>query len=263
MGLTYDNISGTHTLTFGSPIPTNNVSAGVSFKNTNTYLFDLKDFPAGILPSGGSSNIASASEVVMCQLREENYSPRNDKTIFEWHKAAGIHNADKILYTGTGPEFAEDPNWTFFYSFDFSIIGHFSWEINEPGYYYVIIKADGGRGNARIDFQVVDTSPASQTITHSNLGFADIFGIRYQNCSVLSSNIGKNIKVVFDYSVSSGPISGIIGQITFTKPNGQLTSYTFYYATTSLTGSVVLHLLNIQYEAGNYSNLRLTKLETN
>lgn len=248
MGVTYDNITGTHTLTFGSPIPTDNVSAGVSFKNTNTYVFDLKDFPAGILPSGGSSNIASASEVVMCQLREDNYSPRSDRTYFEWHKAAGIHNADKIIYSGYGPEFVEDPNWTFFYSFDFSIIGHFTWEINEPGYYYVIIKADGGRGNARIDFQVIDTRPS---ITFSEVGFGDNTGV-FSNCSPNCK--GKQVYIYLKYNKPN------TGSITLTyrynRPNGTLVSGIMLLPTAANTNGSTAHaVLGEYYDAGNYSNL--------
>ena len=256
MGVTYDNISGTHTLTFGSPIPTTNVSSGVSFRNTNTYVFDLKNFPAGLLPSGGSSNILSASEVVMCQLREENYYPKGDKTIFEWHKAAGLHNTDKIIYSGTGPDFYEDPTWVYYWSFDFSFIGHFTWEINEPGYYYVIIKADGGRGNARIDFQVVDTTPAA-SISYSNLGFADLMGIRFQNCSVLAANIGKPVKVAFDYSVTNGPISSISGIVRYTLPDGTQRSWPLSINTSSLSGTLTFQAPDT-YTAGNFSNLNIT-----
>lgn len=247
MGVIYDNISGTHMLTFGSPIPTTNVSGGVSFKNTNTYVFDLKNFPSGILPSGGSSNILSASEVVMCQLREENYSPRGDKTVFEWHKAAGIHNSDKILYTGTGPDYYEDPSWTHFYSFDFSFIGHFSWEINEPGYYYVIVKADGGRGNARIDFQVIDTRPS---ITFSNVGFGDSIGT-FTNCS--PAVVGKQIFIHLNYNKPN------TGSITlnwkFNRPDGSLASGTMLLPTAANANGSTKHAVNENYIAGSYSNL--------
>jgi len=255
MGVTYDNISGTHELTFGSPIPTTNVSSGVSFKNTGTYVFDLKNFPAGLLPSGGSSNILSASEVVMCQLREENYYPKGDKTIFEWHKAAGIHNTDKIIYSGTGPDFYEDPTWVYYWSFDFSFIGHFTWEINEPGYYYVIIKADGGRGNARIDFQVIDTTPI--TISHSNLGFANSSGTRFSNCQVSASEIGGDVRAAVDYVVSAGPISSISGVIRYTLPDGVQRSWPIFVQTSTLSSTLKFQLPD-KYEAGSYSNLTIT-----
>lgn len=256
MGVTYDNITGTHTLTFGSPIPTTNVSGGVSFKNTNTYVFDLKNFPAGILPSGGSSNIASASEMVMCQLREENYVPKGDRTFFEWHKAAGIHSVDTIIYSGYGPEAQEDPSWASYWSYDFSFIGHFSWEINEPGYYYVIIKADGGRGNARIDFQVVDTTPAA-TISYSSLGFANSSGTRFANCQVSASEIGGYVRTAVDYFVEGGPISSITGIVRYTLPNGTVRSWPVAITTTVLSGTLKFQHPD-RYEAGNYSNLSIT-----
>jgi len=108
--------------------------------NAGKFSFDLFNFPSGILPSGGASNIVSASEVLFAGL---NVSPATATMTFQWHRAVG---QDTVIYTySTGSSSA----WAYSY------IGHFSWEIREPGAYYLLVNTS--RGNARIDFAISET----------------------------------------------------------------------------------------------------------
>ncbi len=144
-GLRYDSITTAHTLLFGTPISTQNQAQTyccwpIPMRNAGQYTFDLANFPLGILPSGGSSNIVSDSEMMIAGL---NTSPSAGVMRFEWHKAV---TTDTVIFT-----FASQPTSTWAYSY----IGRFSWEVNEPGHYYLLIDSNWGR--ARLDFQVTNS----------------------------------------------------------------------------------------------------------
>src|SRR5262249_33793018 len=69
-------------------------------------------------------------------------------TSFEWHRAVG---PDVTVYTF---------NASGSYSWAYSFIGHFSWEISEPGSYYIVVTTPSG--SARLDFVV--TNPTSSRL---------------------------------------------------------------------------------------------------
>ena len=95
----------------------------------------------------------SASEMILVALRVENYRPKNDAVKYEWHRVSG-GRPDTIIFSYTSSDFPENPNWTTYWSFDSTYVGHFSWKIDLPGHYYVILTTPWG--DARIDFAVVD-----------------------------------------------------------------------------------------------------------
>jgi hypothetical protein len=153
-GIRFDNIQLPHTFIIGSPVPTQNQSSTyccwpLPVTNSGTFTYRLSDFPLDVLPSGGSSNVASASEMLFVGV---NVSPASTVMRFEWHKAVA---QDSVIYT-----FTTSSAFAWAYSF----IGHFSWEINEPGAYYLLI--DTPSGGARIDFAITGPTP-----TLTRLGF--------------------------------------------------------------------------------------------
>lgn len=251
MGITYDNITGTHEITFGKPNPSACVSCGMTFKETNKFIFDLAEHPPNLLPSGGSSNIASMSEMVMCMLKEENYTPKTDLTVFEWHKAAGIHNTDKIIYNGTGNDYQEEPGWTWYYSYDLCFIGRFDWEINEPGFYYVLIKADQGRrGTARIDFEVINSAPAA---TINSYGFGDYNG-EFAGCSPAVK--GSPIYIYTHFTKTLTP-NVVTLNWQFIDPSGILKGGKFMIPSAANNNGVNKLDTGLTYQKGDYKALKV------
>jgi hypothetical protein len=115
-GVEYDNISVSHDFIVGSPLPTQNQGGmyccwPVPVRTPGSYIFSQEGFPVNVLPSGGSSNIISASEMIFVGL---NQGPTSGPTSFEWHKAIG---RDLVVYTFTAAGS---------YSWAYSFIGHFS-----------------------------------------------------------------------------------------------------------------------------------------
>lgn len=148
-GVRYDNISISHEFIVGTPVPTQNVTSTyccwpLPVRNGGSYTFNLANFPLDVLPSGGNSNVISASEMVLVGL---NASPATGLMTFEWHRAI---TQDVVISTFSGsPGYA----WTFSY------IGHFSWEMNAPGSYYVVVGSPWG--SARLDFLVTGSSTST------------------------------------------------------------------------------------------------------
>jgi hypothetical protein len=145
-GIRYDNIQFPHTFIVGSPVPTQNQAGTyccwpLPVRNSGAFTYRLSDFPLDVLPSGGSSNVASPSEMLLVGI---NISPASAVMRFEWHKAVG---QDSVIYAFTTASFI----WAY------SFIGHFSWEINEPGLYYLLI--DTPSGSARMDFAITGSAP--------------------------------------------------------------------------------------------------------
>ncbi len=148
-GITYDNIALPHTFVVGSPVPTANQTATyccwpLPVRNAGSFTFNLSDFPANVLPSGGSSNVLSASEMLFVGI---NFVPSSTTVTMEWHKAVG---QDTVVYSfsSAGP-----------FAWAYSLIGHFSWEVSDPGSYYVLVMTPSGR--ARLDFSVTGSTPTN------------------------------------------------------------------------------------------------------
>jgi len=145
IGVRYDTIPGPHEFLIGTPIPTQNQKQTYCcwpfpVRSPGVYEFDLAAFPLNVLPSGGNSNVVSESEMVIVGI--DLYGATGAMT-FQWHKAV---TNDVIIYSSTGMA-----SWSWMCTY----IGHFSWEISEPGPYYVIVGAPGGA--ARIDFRVTNS----------------------------------------------------------------------------------------------------------
>ena len=145
-GVKYDNISVSHEFIVGSPVQTQNQANTyccwpLPVRNPGTYTFNEADFPLNVLPSGGTSNIVSESEMIFVGLNE---GLTTGTTTFEWHRAVG---EDVVVYTfpATGS-----------YDWAYSFIGHFLWEISQPGSYYVVVSAPSG--SARLDFLVTNST---------------------------------------------------------------------------------------------------------
>ncbi len=192
MGIAFDNITATHSIKFGTPQPTDNwvSDAEPTFKTTGQYTFDLAKFPAGDLPSGGLSKRISPSEMVMCYIRADNYDPKDDSIIFRWYKNAKSGDS-KLIAETTTPDYKEDPSWTWYYSWDYSFVGHFDWEINEPGSYscHIITKW----GDAWIDFNVIDTSAPSQATAKISLHGPGVVKVNGTAVSAVVTDPGLNV----------------------------------------------------------------------
>jgi Carboxypeptidase regulatory-like domain len=147
-GVRYDDIQVAHEFVVGSPVPTQNQASTyccwpLPVWNAGSFMFDLALFPPNILPSGGSSNILSKSEMVLVGLKT---SPATGTVTFQWHKAV---NQDVIISTYSGL-----PSYLVTYSY----IGRFTWEIAEAGSYYVVVGTPWGE--ARLDFLVTNSAAA-------------------------------------------------------------------------------------------------------
>jgi hypothetical protein len=145
-GVKYDNIRVGHEFIVGSPVPTQDQTGTyccwpLPVRNAGSFVFDLGLFPLNVLPSGGSSNILSESEMVLVGL---NVSPATGTVTFQWHRAV---TQDVVIFTYTG-----SPSYFVTYSY----IGHFAWEIAEAGSYYVVVETPWG--GARLDFLVTNSA---------------------------------------------------------------------------------------------------------
>lgn len=142
-GIVYDNIKAQHIIHFGIPQPTQ--SGEPKFKASGVYNFDLAQFPKNVLPSGGLTGVVSVSEMVMVAIQAWDYIPKNDAVTFEWRYG------DKLIASTKSGDF-DERGLEYYYTFDYSFIGHFRWEIQKTGTYSVTIKTSWGE--AKIDFDV-------------------------------------------------------------------------------------------------------------
>jgi len=144
-GIDSDTITVAHEFLVGTPVPTS--SSNLTYccwpfpvMNPGTYDFSLSAFPLDNLPSGGSTPIISASEMILAGIRFT--QPSTTITTSTWHRVAlGLDTQIAMIATGR-----------LAHSTAFSFIGHFSWEITVPGVYYVIIDTEWG--SARLNFVV-------------------------------------------------------------------------------------------------------------
>ena len=142
-GLRYDNISAVHQFITGSPVPTQDAASVYCcwpppMLNSGTFVFKLSDFPLNILPSGGTSNVVSPSEMIYVAFSVSGLGPLS----MQWHRAIG---RDTIIETSTSS--SDTDRFT-------SWAGHFDSQITQPGTYYVVVITPWG--NARLDFLVTD-----------------------------------------------------------------------------------------------------------
>lgn len=155
-GIRSDTITIPHELIVGSPIPTSTQGAQYCcwpfpVLHQGSYDYDLTQYPADSLPSGGSSNIVSASEMVFAGMRFG--SATTKPATFSWHRA--ILGSDQQMFAYTVPL-----NSVAAYSF----IGRFAWEVTLPGLYYVLIDTEWG--TMTVDFIVTGPMP---TFTKTSL----------------------------------------------------------------------------------------------
>jgi hypothetical protein len=171
LGITSDNIGLKNDIKLCQPVPTDDVNEGVKWNWCDTdFTYSLQQFdknsaqyfPLNDLPSGGNSGRISKSEMVIAVVDLLDNDPKDGWIIYSWYKKnAGGSGTDKLLVQTeklSVPACAGYPHFDgecgMYGSYEqFSYIGHFSGEIENGGYYFVII--DTSWGSARIDFGVV------------------------------------------------------------------------------------------------------------
>jgi hypothetical protein len=102
-GIRSDQIQTAHQWVIGSPVPTQNQRQTyccwpLPVLNAGSFRFDLSAFPLDLLPSGGQSNVVSASEMLFTGI---DFSPSASDVQFDWHRAVG---PDTVVFTySSGP----------------------------------------------------------------------------------------------------------------------------------------------------------------
>jgi hypothetical protein len=160
----YDSIRVNHVITLCNPVSDKEYAiTGLTEKNCGNPDLALDDFPLDNLPSGGSSGIISASEMVYLKVSMNEGSgislfPWQTETVtFDWYDSSD----GRELFHGSTEVNA-------FNVVGGCIIGHFSWEINKPSIYYVDITTIDG--NARVVFNVIDNGQTAITATPTPIG---------------------------------------------------------------------------------------------
>ncbi len=161
-GIVYDNINLKHTISLCSPVPIDNYRWRMIDTYNCGYTYSLSNYPLNNLPSGGDSMRVSNSEMVMAQISIWDDSTSPGKITYTWYqKADKASDKDKQLYQkildvpacGGGFGFVLFGECAIFTVANPAIfIGHFSWEIDRPGTYYVVV--DTTWGSETINFQV-------------------------------------------------------------------------------------------------------------
>lgn len=145
-GIRSDSITIAHDLIVGSPVPTDHAgqlyaSWPYPVRHPGQYEYTLSDYPPSILPSGGSSNVISVSEMLFAGIR---FSTMPDAPIvMTWHRLDP--NQDVPIFRTTAV---------------YSYVGHYPWEVAHPGSYYLTIETQWG--TLTIDW-VVTGPPCSTT----------------------------------------------------------------------------------------------------
>jgi hypothetical protein len=152
----YDGISVPHLIRFCRIVPVSVYDPSVLPGLTgcgDTTTIDLKGIPLDNLPSGGTSKRISPSEMVILYAKLINYpnsgsmdisfiNKQTNTRIYNYHTAVGACGGDCNYL-----------NW---YWWTYGYIGHFSWEIKDPGQYQAVITTSWG--SAYYDFTVIDSS---------------------------------------------------------------------------------------------------------
>jgi hypothetical protein len=89
--------------------------------------------------------------MILAAVRIIDYSPTSGTMRFEWHKAVG---PDIVVYTYNRTVPPPSPTLKTWWTWGLATIGHFPWEISEPGAYYLVISTTWG--DARLDFEVTN-----------------------------------------------------------------------------------------------------------
>ena len=151
----YDNIKVKHKIELCNPASDAEYAiTGIFEKNCGHPDLNIDNYPLDILPSGGNSGKVSASEMVLVKITmiEDNYISlvpwETDTIIINWYDGS-----DNRLMFGTSREA------TSFKTDVRCFIGHFSWEINKAGKYYVDVITENG--DARVVFDVI-SNPVPQ-----------------------------------------------------------------------------------------------------
>ena len=167
LGITKNDISLKNDVKLCQPIPTEDVTKGVKWDWCNTdFTYSLQQtdpnsaqyFPLNDLPSGGNSGRLSASEMVIVVVNILDNDPTNGYIQYSWFKKGEtdklLFQSQKIIVPACGgfPSVGHECGIYKAYE-NCAYIGHFSSEIDEGGYYYVIV--DTKWGQARVDFGVV------------------------------------------------------------------------------------------------------------
>lgn len=117
-------------------------------KNCGKTVFTLNDHPLDVLPSGGNSGKVSDSEMVLVRIVTS-----GSMSILPWRTQTVNMNwydgSDNRLIYSCSVEANNIDNYAG------SLIGHFSWEINKPGKYYVDVNVVNW-GVERLVFDVVN-----------------------------------------------------------------------------------------------------------
>lgn len=169
MAKEYDNIIVQHEIRLGRITPTDSWDKNVLPGISDTDIFNLDDFPLDILPSGGISGKISESEMAIIYIRMDNYpKTTSDMVTFIWYREVTPGNWVSFA-TLNGTDSHEEPYWEYWYSWDYSFVGHFSWEINQPGNYAVEIKT--GFGDAWYNFTVIGAkTPPKKAMPGNDIG---------------------------------------------------------------------------------------------
>jgi hypothetical protein len=154
-GLRSDTMTIPYDLIVGSPVPTASQSATYCcwpfpVLNQGAYDFTLDRFPLDVLPSGGASNTISASEMILAGVKFS--AVTTQPSTMTWHRVIGT---DQSMFIATIPAGV---------GAEYSYVGHFSWEITLPGWYYVVLDSEFGR--LALDF-VVSGTTSTLTARHA------------------------------------------------------------------------------------------------
>lgn len=143
----YDNIKVWHSIELCNVASDaeREITEGPLAKNCGNPDLNIDNYPLDLMPSGGGSGKVSASEMVMVKIKTGGHIElipwRTQPVKISWYNETGrlmfstINQVNSINYE------------------TMSFIGHFSWEINEPGKYYVDID-EYDWGSARVVFDV-------------------------------------------------------------------------------------------------------------
>ncbi len=154
----YDNIRVKHKIELCNPASDAEYEiTGIFEKNCGHPDLNIDNYPLDLLPSGGGSGKVSASEMVLVRITmiEDNYISlvpwETDTIIINWYDGS-----DNRLIASVNREAN---------SFNLEVrcfIGHFSWEINKAGKYYVDLITENG--DARVVFDVISVPQPSVTV---------------------------------------------------------------------------------------------------
>lgn len=156
----YDNIKVNHTIILCNPVSDDeHVITGLTEKNCGNPNLVLNNYPLGVMPSGGNSGKISASEMIMIKVRTNGHIslvPWETQPVkMNWYDANGVNSRLMYSTVGSADSFNNEVR---------SYIGHFSWEINKSGKYYVDVD-EGDLGSARVVFDVIDNGQPIATVT--------------------------------------------------------------------------------------------------